>query len=187
MYSLFKLFVKVVLRSDKARCTKFLKSDNGRYPPIAYKVSKIEDTATVGITKFTMTQEQFDPARDNAELMIGNYYESVVNPEILEVEEIPTFSDFEITYSGKPTVRAGGGYKKFVFKERIDGKLVDATSDVEWNVDFGEYQDKLEYCANGNIMKVKCTNDYSLIGQTFTIIAVNKHSSKSIVCEVIGL
>ena len=54
--------------------TKFLKSEAGRMPPLAYKVSKIEDTATIGITRFTMTQEMYDPVKDNAELMIGNYY-----------------------------------------------------------------------------------------------------------------
>ena len=105
--------------------TKFLKSSPGRYPPLAWKVSKIEDTATEGISKFTMTQEQFNPATDNVELMVADYWESAVEPEIKETEENPTISDLEITYSGAPTVKAGGGYKKFTLKSRIDGKLVD--------------------------------------------------------------
>ena len=168
--------------------TKFLKSEAGRMPPLAYKVSKIEDTATIGITKFTMTQEMYDPARDNAELMIGNYYESYVEPEVLETEEIPTVSDLEITYSGKPATRAGGGFKKFVLKSRTDGKLVDCTEDVKWSVDFSNGDlSQLETSMVGNVFKVKCLNDYSLIGKTFTITATTQHSSKSLICEVISL
>ena len=168
--------------------TKFLKSSPGRYPPLAWKVSKIEDTATEGISKITMTQEQFNSATDNAELMIGNYYESYVEPEILETEEIPTVSDLEITYSGKPAVRAGGGYKKFMLKSRIDGKLVDCTENVEWSVDFpdGDLL-QLETSEADNIIKVKCKPDYSLIGKTFIITAKTKYSSKSIIVEVTSL
>lgn len=168
--------------------TKFLKSSPGRYPPLAWKVSKIEDTATEGISKFTMTQEQFSPATDNADLMIADYWESAVEPEIFETEEIPTVSDLEITYSGKPAVRAGGGFKKFTLKSRVDGKLVDCTEDVKWGIDFPDGDPiKLETSEVGNAFKVKCTNDYSLIGKTFTITATSEHSLKSLICEVIGL
>lgn len=167
---------------------KFLKSIPGRYPPIAWKISKIEDTLVDGITRFTMTQEMFDPARDNAELLIGNYYESAVEPEILEAEEIPTVSDLEITYSGSPAVKAGGGYKKFMLKSRIDGKLVDCTENVEWSVDFpdGDLL-QLETSEADNIIKVKCKPDYSLIGKTFTITAKTKYSSKSLIVEIASL
>ena len=168
--------------------TRIMKSEIGRYPPIVYRISKVEDTATRGITKFTMTQEQFDHARDNVELMVCNYYEHAVEPEILETEEIPTFSDLEIVYSGKPVVRAGGGYKKFTIKARADGKLVDTTEDVKWSIDFPDGDPtKLEYSVSDNAFKVKCLNDYSLIGKTFTITAVSEYSSTSLIVEVISL
>ena len=168
--------------------TKFLISEPGRYPPLAWKISKVAPSLNGDITKFTMTQEMFDPARDNAELMIGNYYDSIVSPEPVELEEIPTISDLEITYSGRPAVRAGGGFKKFTLKSRVDGKLIDTTDDVEWSVDFPDGDlEKLECSAVDNIFKVKCKNDYSLIGKTFTITAESMHSSKSIICEVISI
>ena len=168
--------------------TKFLKSEAGRMPPLAYKVSKIEDTATIGITKFTMTQEMYDPSKDNAELLIGNYYLQNVQPEILETEEVPTVSDLEITYSGSPAVKAGGGFKKFLLKSRVDGKLVDCTEEVNWSIDFPDGDlEQLETSVNANIIKVKCKPDYLLIGKTFTITATTKYSSKSLICEVIGL
>ena len=167
--------------------TKFLKSAEGRYPPLAWKISKVEDTAIDGITRFTMTQEMFDPNRDNVELGIANYWEHAVEPEVPELEEIQTVSDIEITYSNSPTVKAGGGYKKFSLKERVDNKLVDTVDTVEWNVDFDGNEDKLECVVKDNTIKVKCKPDYSLIGKTFVLTAHIKHSSKSMICEVTSL
>ena len=167
---------------------KFLKSMPGRYPPLAWKISKIEDTLVDGITRFTMTQEMYNPATDDAEKMVGNYYESAVEPEIFETEEIPTVSDLEITYSGSPAVRAGGGFKKFTLKTRIDGKFVDYTEEVNWSIDFPDGDlSKLETSVEGNVLRVKCKNDYSLIGKTFTITAQVENSSKSLIVEVTSL
>lgn len=167
--------------------TKFLISEPGRFPPIAWKISKIFNSFNGDITRFTMTQEQFNPATDNAELMIADYYESAVEPEVLEAEETPTVSDFEIVYSGKPAVRAGGGYKKFILKERVDGKLIDPDRNIEWSVDFQGNEEKLQCSVSDNTFKVKCVNDYSLIGKTFVVKATSEYSSKSIIVEVISL
>lgn len=168
--------------------TKFLKSSPGRYPPLAWKVSKIEDTATEGISKFTMTQEQFNSATDNFELLIADYWESAVEPEIFETEEILTVSDLEITYSGSPAVKAGGGFKKFALKSRVDGKLVDCTEEVSWSIDFPDGDlEQLEISKSENIIRIKCKPDYSLIGKTFTITATTKYGSKSLIVEVTSL
>ena len=168
--------------------TKFLKSSPGRYPPLKWTITKIEDTATEGISKFTVAQTQFDPVRDNAELGIADYWESAVEPEIFETEENPTVSDLEITYSGSPAVKAGGGFKKFVLKSRTDGKLVDCTEEVSWSIDFPDGDlEQLETSKNANIIKVKCKPDYLLIGKTFTITATTKYGSKSLLVEVTSL
>lgn len=168
--------------------TRMLVSNEGRYPPIAWKISKVQPSVVNDSVRFTMTQEQFNAATDNAELMIADYRKSYVEPEHIESEEIPTISDLEITYSGKPTVRAGGGYKKFTLKSRVDGKLVDTTEDVEWSVDFPDGDlEKLECSAVDNILKVKCKNDHYLIGKTFFVKAATKYSSKSLIVEIIGL
>ena len=182
-----------MLPTNKDTCTiqygtRFLISDPERRPIIAWKISKVMAGFNGAITKFTMTQEQFNATTDNADLMIANYYASYVEPELPEMEETPTVSDLEIVYSGQPAVRAGGGYKKFSLKARVDGNLVDASADVEWSVDFSDGDsEKLQTSVNGNIFKVKCLNDYSLIGKTFTVTAKNEHSSKSIAVEVISL
>lgn len=167
--------------------TRLLVSNAGRYPPIAWKISKVQPHVVNDTVRFTMTQEQFNSATDNVELMIADYKMSYVEPETIEMEETPTISDLEIVYSGKPAVRAGGGYKKFTLKARVDGKLVDTTEDVEWSVEFDGNEDKLECAVQDNIFKVKCHNDYSLIGKTFTITAESEYSSKSLIVEVISL
>ena len=167
--------------------TKFLISDPGRYPPLAWKVSKVAPSLNGSITKFTMTQEQFDPSRDNADLMIANYSDFNVNPGISTLEETSINSDLEIIYSGNPIVRAGGGYKKFTLQLRDNGELIDVDGDISWNVNFGGNENKLEYSIQNNIFKVKCANDYSLIGKTFTITAESRYGSKSIMVEVTSL
>lgn len=181
--------------------TRLLVSNEGRYPPIAWKISKVQPSVVYDTVRFTMTQEQYNAAVDDAEQMIADYRKSYVEPEIPETEEIPftsglenvysdrqaTLFDLEIAYSGKPTVRAGGGYKKFRLKKRIDNQLVDITDDIQWNIDFGGKEDKLEYSVVDNVFKIKCLNDYSLIGQTFTLTAESNHGAKSIIVEVISL
>ena len=167
--------------------TKFLKSSEGRYPPLRWTTTKIEDTAVKGISMFTLAQDQFDSAKDNVELMIANYYDSYVEPEVLETEKTPTLYDLEIVYSGSPVIRAGGGYKKFTLKERINGSLVDVTN-VKWYIDFADGDlDKLEQSVSGNVFKVKCLPFYDLVGKTFTITAESKRNSQSLVVEVISL
>ena len=167
--------------------TRLLVSNEGRYPPIAWKISKVQPSVVNDTVRFTMTQEQYNPSTDNVELMIADYKMSYVEPEAIEMEEIPTVSDLEISYSGKPALRAGGGYKKFTLKTRVDDKLVDVIEDVEWSIDFDGNEDKLICSVEGNIFRVKCTNDYSLIGKTFTLTAESEYSSKSIIVEVISL
>ena len=168
--------------------TRLLVSNEGRYPPIAWKISKVQPHVVNDTVRFTMTQEQYNAATDDVELMIADYRKSYVSPEIIETEETPTISNLEITYSGKPAVRAGGGYKKFTLKTRVDGNLIDTAEDVKWSVDFPDGDlTKLETSVVDNIFKVKCKSDYSLIGKTFTITAESAYSSKSIIVEVISL
>ena len=182
--------------------TKFLISEPGRNPPIAWKISKIFNAFNGDITRFTMTQEQFNPATDNAELMIANYYDgSSTDPEFAENKETEIISDLEIVYSGMPTVRAGGSSKKFTLKKYVDGILTDIIAEypdhksdpnyVSWSIKYANNEDnfeldKIEYTFKGNVCEVKC-KEYALIGNKFTINASVGGNSASIVAEVISL
>ena len=167
--------------------TKFLKSSPGRYPPLKWTITKIEDSAIDGISKFTLAQDMFDPVKDNAEDMIADYYVSYVEPELPGTEEVAKPNELEIVFSGSPAVRAGGGSKKFTIKERVEGELVEPTQKITWRVDFNGNETKLEYEDTGYVFKVKCLPYYDLVGQTFKIIAEGENSSTSLVVEVISL
>ena len=187
--------------------TKFLKSSTGRYPPLKWTITKIEDTAVAGISMFTLAQDQFDPSRDNEELMIADYWEGVIDLEIPESEESNAATDLEITYSNTPSVRAGGGYKKFSLNEYVDGDLKEVTSGISWYINntsvndspiaregvndvfvvsIGDNQNCFKCLIEENVFKIKCI-DYSFIGSKFTITAEANQSSKSIIMEVTSL
>lgn len=162
--------------------TKFLISNEGRYPPIAWKISKIQPKINGDITYFTMTQEQFNPSTDNVELMIADYYQSAIEP----TPEMPESTDVEFVYSGTATVKAGGSYKKFTLKHIPD--YTDINTSITWSVEADKMDvSNIDMITDGNIIKVKCINDYSLIGNVFTIIASSDYGTKSIKVEVTSL
>ena len=180
--------------------TKFLISEPGRNPPIAWKISKIFNSFNGDITRFTMTQEQFNPATDNAELMIANYYDST-EPEFAENKESEVIGDLEIVYSGMPTVRAGGSAKKFTLKKYIDGVLSDIIAEypehksdpnyVLWNIGYANDTDnfeldKIKYTSKGSACEITC-DEYAFIGNKFSVNARVGDSSASIIAEVISL
>ena len=167
--------------------TRMLVSNEGRYPPIAWKVSKVQPSVTSDTVRFTMTQEQYNAATDSADLMIADYNKFCVTPEVVSPRDELNEENLEITYSGSPAVRAGGGFKKFVLKTVVDGEQVDPIDAVTWSFDFGDNRDNLETSIEKNAFKVKCKPNYSLIGSTFTITAQCAGSTTSLVVEVISL
>ena len=169
--------------------TRMIISSEGRYPPIVWDVSKIHPAINGAITRFTMTQEQFDPSRDDAELMIADYWERTITPELPKIEETVVVNNLELVYSGTPTVRAGGGYKKFALKRYDGDQLIDVDGTITWSINFASGDiDKLHTTiTEENAYKVKCDDDYSLVGKTFEIIAESEYGSKSITVEVISL
>ena len=167
--------------------TRMLVSNEGRYPPIAWKISKVQPSVTSDTVRFTMTQEQYNASTDNAELMIADYNKYSVTPDVVVSDEESDDASLNIVYSGSPAVRAGGGFKKFTLKSIVDGELTDPVDNVDWSVDFGSNFDNLETSIDGNVFKVKCKPNYSLIGSTFTITASCADSSKSLTVEVISL
>lgn len=159
---------------------RFLISDPKRHPCIVYQTSKIEDTQPLGLTKFKLTQETFNPATDNAELMLADYWASNVEPIIpdssTELQQTAT-----ITYSGtKPTIKVGGSWKTFtaVFKDETTTvskwTISDENGDISGNTNY-----TIEYV--GNQMKLKVAQNYNLIG---TVLIIQAICSDGTVAEV---
>lgn len=165
--------------------SRFLISDPGRYPPLAWKISKITPSMNGAIVQFSLTQDQFNPNVDNAELMIADYGDYSEQPDGPGVEDDSSLS---LIYSGTPTVRAGGSYKKFTLKELVDGQLVDVSGAVKFSIDFPDGDvAQLVPVQDGNVYKIKCLPDYSLVGKTFIIVAEHEDSQTSLLVEVVGL
>lgn len=133
---------------------RFLISDN-QINPIAWEVSKVEDTFPPGVIYITLKQDQFNPKTDNKELMIADYYKSPVTPA-----ETPT--DAHIQYTGNAEIKVGGSYKSF--------SVTDMDGDFSWNIK-GIPEDKYESIISdtNDQIKIKVTKDYELIGSTITL------------------
>ena len=147
---------------------RFIISDERRYPPIVYQVSKIEDTQPIGLTTFKFTQETFDPTHDNAELMICNYYDSPIEPIIPDVEE-GFKGSATITFNGtKPTVKVGGSWKIFTPAFSDESVTVD-----KWTIsdDKGDVSGDTSYTIerDGERLKLKVGLNYKLIGKVLVV------------------
>lgn len=134
--------------------TRFLISDN-QINPIAWEVSKREDTFPIGITVITLKQVLFNPNWDSREFMIAGYYKyKFPQPEKPVTKK-------SITYSGAATVNVGGTYKTFQVKgvESCSWKII--------GIDASKYQVLTE----ANQIKIKMVVDYNLIGAVFKLEA----------------
>lgn len=157
---------------------RFIISDEKRYPPLVYQVSKIEDTQPIGLTTFKFTQETFNPSADSAELMICDYYSS-------EVEPTPNNSNetvggiATITFNGtKPTVKVGGSWKIFTPAFSDETVTVDKWTISDEN---GDISDDANYIIeyDGNKLKLKVALNYNLIGKVLTIKLIGSDGSTS--------
>ena len=147
---------------------RFIISDERRYPPIVYQVSKIEDTQPIGLTTFKFTQETFDPTHDNAELMICNYYDSPIEPEVLDIET-ELKGTATITYNGtKPTVKVGGSWKIFTPAFSDETAIVDKWTISDENGDIsGDTNYTIE--RDDDLLKLKIAMNYNLIGKVLIV------------------
>ena len=155
---------------------RFIISDERRHPPLVYQVSKIEDTQPIGLTTFKFTQETFDPTHDNAELMICNYYDSPIVPEVPNIEE-ELRGTATITYNGtKPTVKVGGSWKIFTPSFSDESVTVskwtisDKNGDISGNTNYTIERD-------GEKLKLKISLNYELIGNVLIIQLVGSDGS----------
>lgn len=166
---------------------RFLISDPRRRPCLAYQVSKIEDTQPIGLTKFKFTQETFDPIHDNEELMLANYYDSPIEPEVPD-PVINLHHPVAITYSGtQPTIKVGGSWKTFTpsFKDRAATPRKWTISDENGAITEDMQDYTIEY--DGNKLKLKVARNYELIGKVLIIqVTGTDGSTGEMQVEVIG-
>lgn len=146
--------------------------------PLVYEISKIEDTFPCGATKFTLKQDHYNPATDNPELGVCDYYESPAVPEENMEEK------FSLKYSGtKPILRVGGSSRIISIDSEFDisnitwSYLFDNNSYISSNdFEIKEYPTYVDICAKKN---------FNNLGKIITITAKNKHYEDSLSLEVV--
>ena len=166
---------------------RFLISDEGRVPPLAYSVSNIIDSRPLGITKFTVSQSTYDATHDNAELMLASYYDGAVEPEDSDYE-VEILSTAMITYNGtQPTVKVGGSFKVFTASFSDENVVVDKwlVSDENGDILADTSNYTIEYLDKQ--MKLKVAPNYELIGKVLIVQVIGSDNSTAEVrVEVIG-
>ena len=156
---------------------RFLISDPQRRPCLAWTTSKIEDTTPIGLTKLKFTQETFDPIHDNAELMLANYYDSPIEPEVSD-KEAEIKSTAAITYNGTaPTIKVGGSYKVFTPMFSSETVSVDKWMISDENGDISADTANYTIAYDGEKLKLKVALNYYLIGKVLIIQVVGTDGS----------
>ena len=156
--------------------------------PLAWTISKVENSKPFGIQKLTLYQDDFDQNRDYVNLetkeMYADYYDFSTIPDNNDNHIINKF----IISASSSSIRVGGSYKKLSFKiydsdnkditisyleSNIEWKCfvddIELTNDVEWKTsnNFNEikikFPKKLEYL--GKLLTVRCVID-NMVAET---------------------
>ena len=151
-------------------------TDPRRTIPLVWTVSKIEDSTPFGLTEFKFTQETYNPNLDNKELMICNYYDSSIEPEVPNIEE-ELRGTATITYSGvKPTIKVGGSFKTFTPAFSDETVTVDRWTISDENGDISSNENYTIEC-DGDKLKLKVVLNYNLIGKVLIVQLIGSDGS----------
>lgn len=145
--------------------------------PVVWRVSKLENTLPVGISKITFAQDQFDPSRDNVELMIADYYTSSLDLEEKVEPPVKPYGDHSrITFNGtQPVLKVNGSYK-ILTPHFYDADINELDIEPFWSVQFpsGDDKEKFDIMEDGKTLKIKCLKYFDLIGKVITISLSDK-------------
>ena len=156
---------------------RFMITDPRRTIPLVWTVSKIEDSTPIGITELKFTQETYNPTLDNKELMICNYYDSPIEPEVSDIEE-ELKGTATITYSGtKPTIKVGGSYKTFTPTFSDETIAVSRWTISDENGDIGGDTENYTIEYDGDKLKLKVALNYNLIGKVLIVQLIGSDGS----------
>lgn len=134
--------------------------DNNKVNPKTYRATRV-DTVTgtfngVGYVIALVTEDQYNPERDNIEKWICDYREPEEEPE-----------DITISYRGNAEIVCGGTFKTF----SVD-------TNVTWQIDcLPIQQDYIKSEISDKKIKIKCLNNLALIGTTFNLKCEDSESN----------
>lgn len=125
-----------------------------------------------GNVELALTQHQFNPETDNAELMIADYY-AEYNEKPFEPPTDVINKTAEITYSDTSDLKMGASYKTYNCLCFDNGKEVPNAS-INWEVKIiDEYKEFFNYKVEDNILYIKCVYSPLLINTEIRLIATD--------------
>ena len=135
-----------------------------------------------GFLVLNLTQDQYNPKTDNAELNICNYI-SPVTPD----PHTPSSINYKILFNGEPEIKIGGSGKKFRYECRdADNNLIASPSAIAWN--FADPTAKIKNVINGEDLILSAPNDNSLIGSSVRISIMDSSDElKYVIVKVVSL
>lgn len=170
--------------------------------PIAWKISKCENSQPLGIQKLTLYQTFFDQMTDYIEKdsngniigMWADYYDRKVEPSAdLDLRHELTAPVAEISTSTY-SVKVGGSYKTFTTEItqksiNITSQYSDATFTWTCKVDDEDYTDKVTWreTANFNQIKLKFPSDSSMLGKKLKIQCIVQKNDKTVTTKYLEL
>ena len=156
---------------------RFLISDEMRNTPLAWEVSRIEDTQPFGVTKLKLKQTTYDEAHDNADLMLCDYWASHIEPVESDIEA-KLVNTAAITYSGVfATIKAGGSFKTFTPVFSNDDVTVRSWLISDENGDVSSDTDNYTIEYSGELLKLKVAQNYNLIGRVIIVQVIGTDGS----------
>ena len=152
--------------------------------PLAWKVTKLENTKPLGIIQLTFSQSEFDQHNDYIEKdsdsniigMWADYYTSEIEPSDPEIPEFKPSIHCEITTSTK-SLKVGGSYKLLTAKI-YDSSNVEQTASYlngtfTWQcyLDDEDYTDKVIWLSqkDSNKIKIKFPDERSCLGKVLDV------------------
>ena len=152
--------------------------------PLVWEVSKVENINPLGINKITVFQnlwnsetDWIDP--DDCFEMYADYYKSTVLPTD-ESPSKPSSGYSDISISGSPTVKFGGGYKKFTATFYNAQNDVDVDASAKWSfwVDGEQCDEAIVLLYDNNTIKVKII-DEALVGKIINVEVCDQNDERS--------
>lgn len=163
--------------------------------PITWRITKIENTAPLGINLVTFAQDLFDQHKDYIELdedgyvigMWADYYADGIEPEY-PTETLPDTEEVfaKISYSGtKPQIKIGGSPKELLVQYyNSDGELVSHEAG-EWSFTIGEtdISTELDIYIDGNVVNISYIGSDDYLGEILLVRNTYSNTETDIIAE----
>ena len=124
-----------------------------------------------GVVELAIARHQYNHNTDNRDLMIADYYKDI---SVIEDVDNTALFDCRIVYNGTSDLKMGTPFKNYTAEVYRDGELA-IDIPVTWDIIAGdEVLDNITSEFDGNLLKIKCKFDRTLINSHMRLVATNE-------------